>query len=159
MTTLHKKLAGLLIFMAFFAVFPVVVEHTYIAWKVFILEQKTPEEFVFYRQPVDSVYDVYDIGQNPEFNFIKTYYVSGPINGENVLRCDGFRSDVFVGSGFVTPNQLNRQINIAEQPFVWGGNLPDFPTECTMRSIITLCEEQYGVCKTVTTDSEVIRFE
>lgn len=159
MTKFHKQLAGLLVFMTFFAVFPVIVENTYTAWRVFTLEQKTPEEFVFYRQPVDSVYDVYEIGQAPEFNFIKTYYVSGPIYGENVLRCDGFRSSIFGGSGFVEKDQLGYQINIAEEPFVFGGTLPDFPTECTMRSIITLCDADYGVCKTVTTDSEVIRFE
>lgn len=142
-----------------FTFVPALINFGYEGANVFILEGKTPEEFVFYQQPIDSIKDTYSIGEAPEFNFIKTYYVSGHIQGENTLRCEGFRSDVFIGAGFIEDDKLNKQLSASDEPFVFGGNLPTFATTCTLRSVITLCHHRFDVCKTVTTDSEQFNFE
>lgn len=138
----------------FFVFFPM-IQNNYEIW---VLKNQSPESFVTYEQPVDSVKTVYAIGEAPEFNFIKIYGIFGPIQGVNTLRCDRFRSEPFVGSGFVTEEQVGVKSE-NDSPFVFGGNLPDFSTTCTLRSIITICETDHGVCHTVTTDSEVFRFE
>ena len=143
--------------------FPNIYENTVVSWERYELKQAAPTDFLAYEQPVDSVKQIYEIGEAPQFNFIRRYYQWGPIVGDNVLRCDGFRSKPFQGIGYITEQDIgDQQDNIfgAHPPFVFGGNLPDFETTCALRSVITLCHHRHtDICKTITTDSESFTYQ
>ena len=87
------------------------------------------------------------IGKNPSFYFDITYFFSGTVTGDNVLRCDGFRSS-FGGKGFVPRERIGKDFEDEKVPFVFNGNLPDFDTTCHLRSNVTLCDQDFKVCRT-----------
>lgn len=113
-------------------------------------------------QPADSFFEVfsvtptlpeYQIGSYPSFWFDSIYYVTGALEGKNVLICDGYRSQVFQASGFIGEEQVNKRPAFPNA-FAVNTDLPPFTTSCFLRSEITLCSETYPqVCKTQTFDS------
>lgn len=148
------------VFAMLFAFIPATINWGWTGYNLLVLNSKTAEEFVFYQQPVDVLKDSYALDESPQFNFIKTYGVSGPIYGENTIVCKGWRSEIFSGKGFIHEEQVGVQESTPTEPFTWGGNLPDEPVNnCVLRSVIELCDDNFGVCKTVDTESEVFRFE
>lgn len=105
--------------------------------------------FIYYE--VEPTQMEFPIGQQPSFYFTNEYFKTGHIEGKSVLRCDHFRSDQYYAEGYIDYESVN--VLFTGDPFVFGGDLPDFETSCYLRSIITLCEEEYGICKTQVTNS------
>lgn len=123
--------------------------------RIHILNKSHADTFFVYNN-VKPTKDWFHVGDYPSFEFTKEFFVSGPIVGKNILRCEGFRSGTFIADGYVEDDILN--IVHTGKPFVFGGDLPQFPTSCYLRSIITLCDEETNVCKTQTTESEYFNF-
>lgn len=123
--------------------------------KIHLLESAHPNTFMVYTT-VEPTQSEFLVGQNPEFFFTKEWFKSGRISGKNILRCKGFRSNTFEADGYVTPDKLN--ILTTGEAFVFNGNLPNFPTTCYLRTVITLCEIEYNICKVQTTESDPFKF-
>lgn len=119
--------------------------------KIHLLESAHPDTFMVYTH-VEPTQSTFVLGEYPEFYFTKEWFKAGVISGKNILRCKGFRSNTFVADGYVQSNMLN--ILTTGEPFPFTGDIPNFPTTCYLRTVITLCEEEFGICKVQVTESD-----
>lgn len=114
--------------------------------KLELAEQDISQWFTVHS--IKNVQESYPVGTLPSFHFDSQYFRSGKVTGDNVLRCDNYRSDVYKASGFVTDDRVGTRPTESSVPFTFSGDIPDFPTSCVLRSTITLCDERYkDVCK------------